>query len=237
VCGRYVSPEQAAIERFWHIGRHSNINPFSAMYNVSPTMQVPILRRAKVADDLELASARWSFVPHWWKQSKLPSMTINARSEEAAIKPMWRDAFKNGQAHILMPAVAYWEWRRQEEIDATTGEVKSYKQPYCVHLPDRRPFCFAGLMSWWQPPDEPEPTLTCALLTRAASPTMRDLHNRMPVVLPTELFSAWTDPYLRNAPDSTELLTQAVTEFSWYPVPRLVNNARSEGPELMKPLS
>jgi hypothetical protein len=27
MCGRYVSPEEAEIERFWHIGRHNN-NPF-----------------------------------------------------------------------------------------------------------------------------------------------------------------------------------------------------------------
>lgn len=43
MCGRYVSPDTAAIERQWHIGR-TNSNPFRRRYNVSPTSNVPILR-------------------------------------------------------------------------------------------------------------------------------------------------------------------------------------------------
>jgi hypothetical protein len=43
MCGRYVSPEEAEIERFWHIGRH-NIKPFGRRFNVSPTSMIPILR-------------------------------------------------------------------------------------------------------------------------------------------------------------------------------------------------
>ena len=43
MCGRYVSPEEAEIERFWHIGRHNN-KPFKRRFNVSPTQIVPIFR-------------------------------------------------------------------------------------------------------------------------------------------------------------------------------------------------
>ena len=215
MCGRYVHPDTAAIERAWHIGRDNN-NPFPVRYNVSPTMQVPILRRSK--DALEQSRARWSFIPHWWKKPKPPSMTINARSEEAATKLMWREAYKHGKAHILMPALAYYEWQPREETDTTTGEVRSYKQPFCIFRPNRELFCFAGLASWWQPPDKPEPILTCALFTRSASESVASVHDRMPVVLPEELFDAWTDPALTTAQATAELLGQAVTEFSWYPV-------------------
>ncbi|MFN0314602.1 MAG: SOS response-associated peptidase [Burkholderiales bacterium] len=234
MCGRYVHPDQAAVERAWHIGRH-NQNPFAARFNVSPTMLIPILRRTPDGDALELTTARWSFVPHWWKQPKPPSATINARSEEAAIKPMWRDAYKSGKAHILMPALAYYEWQERQHADPQTGEIKSYKQPYCFFRPNREPFCFAGLASWWRVPDKPEPILTCALLTRAASAAVAPVHDRMPVVLPEELFSAWTDPGLTTASATKLLLDRALDEFSWMPVRTLVNNARSEGPQLMEP--
>jgi hypothetical protein len=42
MCGRYVSPDEVAIEREWHIGRR-NSNPFPRRFNVSPTATVPIL--------------------------------------------------------------------------------------------------------------------------------------------------------------------------------------------------
>jgi hypothetical protein len=43
MCGRYVSPEEAEIERLWRVGRHNN-NPFAGRFNVSTTAIIPILR-------------------------------------------------------------------------------------------------------------------------------------------------------------------------------------------------
>lgn len=43
MCGRYVSPDTAAMERAWHIGR-SNSNPFKRRFNVAPTTTIPLLR-------------------------------------------------------------------------------------------------------------------------------------------------------------------------------------------------
>jgi putative SOS response-associated peptidase YedK len=63
MCGRYVSPKQAAIERFWHIGRHNWLQRFLEVFNVAPTSTVPVIIRG---DDglLELHGARWGLVPH-----------------------------------------------------------------------------------------------------------------------------------------------------------------------------
>ncbi len=57
MCGRYVSPEQAEIERFWHIGRHNN-NPFHRRFDVSPTQIIPILRLDRESGEIELVNAR-----------------------------------------------------------------------------------------------------------------------------------------------------------------------------------
>jgi len=59
MCGRYVHPDQAAIERAWHIGREDG-NPFGARFNVAPTTRVPVLRLQD--STLELTGARWGFV-------------------------------------------------------------------------------------------------------------------------------------------------------------------------------
>ena len=56
--GRHVSPQEAEIERFWHIGRHNN-NPFGRRFNVSPTSIIPILRLDSSTGEIELVHARW----------------------------------------------------------------------------------------------------------------------------------------------------------------------------------
>ena len=48
MCGRYVSPDEAAIEREWHIGRQNSTSGlkeiFAANYNVAPTSRAPVVR-------------------------------------------------------------------------------------------------------------------------------------------------------------------------------------------------
>jgi len=64
MCGRYVSPEQASIERAWQIRRESGL-AFPRRFNVQPTTVVPLL--ALDAGELALTGARWGLIPHWWK--------------------------------------------------------------------------------------------------------------------------------------------------------------------------
>jgi putative SOS response-associated peptidase YedK len=54
------------------------------------------------AGHLELNGPRWGLIPHWWKKETLPSLTFNARSEEAAEKPTWRHSLRSQRC--LMPA-------------------------------------------------------------------------------------------------------------------------------------
>src|SRR5258708_4078402 len=125
MCGRYVSPSEAEIERFWHIGRHNN-NPFGPRYNVSPTTPVPMLRRSDTGT-LDLVMARWGLIPFWWKDTKPPKSTFNARSEEAASKPMWRGPAS--KSRCLVPALGWYEWKEVERVDPASGEVTKIKQP------------------------------------------------------------------------------------------------------------
>ena len=91
MCGRFVSPEEATIERYWQLGRH-NFKLLPRRFNVFPTDTVQFLRWPSNSEGLELAAGRWGLVPHWWKEAKPPKMSFNARVEEAAGKPMWRRA-------------------------------------------------------------------------------------------------------------------------------------------------
>ena len=138
------------MERAWNLTRGGG-NPFTRNFNVAPTTQVPLLRRDPGSGDLELTAARWGLIPVWWKEAKLPMHTINARSEEAATKPMWRQPLRS--ARCLMPAEGWYEWQKVERVDPATGEVKEVKQPHFIHRKDGKPFCFAGLWEQWRKPE------------------------------------------------------------------------------------
>jgi len=215
MCGRYVSPEQSAIERAWKVDR-TRSNPFARRFNVAPATEVPVLRLEDGARVLD--AARWGLIPHWWKKDVPPTHTINARLEEAAGKPMWRDPMR--RARCLLPAEGWYEWQ----------SLAGGKQPHYIRRADARPVCFAGLVSAWQD------RWTCALLTRAADGPVAEVHDRMPVALPDEAFDGWLDPGLK---DATQFAREHALsrELTHYAVSTRVNNVRNEGPQLIEPLA
>jgi len=228
MCGRFVSREQAAIEREYNIRVH---HPFERVYNAAPTMSLPVIRAAAHPDSgaaagagvsLEVAAMRWGLVPGWWSQPTPPTSTINARSEEAAAKPMWRAAVR--QTRALVPALGWYEWQAQDGV----------KQPYFIHAAGRAGFCFAGLWSARQVDGTEH--LSFAILTRTASPQLAPVHNRMPVVLPPALFDEWLAPWPGDATARlASFAARALDEFEYYPVSRFVNSPRNQGERCIAP--
>ncbi|HUJ85259.1 MAG TPA: SOS response-associated peptidase [Burkholderiales bacterium] len=227
MCGRYVSPERAAIERAWQVGR-GNSNPFGRRYNVLPTTEIPILVEGS-SGGLELAQARWGLIPSWWKQDKPPAYSINARAEEAAAKPMWRQAWR--RSRCLIPAEGWYEWQAAQRTVAASGEARAYKQPHYIYRRDRRPVCFAGLME-----TSPAAQLTCAILTRAASASLAEIHDRMPVVLPDELLLRWVRADVDKAEDVDGMVKLAQSNFAHHAVSTKLNSAKTDDPALVAPL-
>lgn len=181
MCGRYVSPDQAAIERFWHIGRHNPPRWWEKNEDVAPTTSIPIITKA---DDgtLELQAARWGLIPHWWKQEKPPTKTFNARSEEAAAKPMWKGPLKSSRC--LVPACGWYEWKDVEE----PGTGRKRKRRYYIHSPHAEIIAIAGLYAI-------KDTLTsCTVMTKNAAHCIEDIHPRMPVVLEEIYYDEWLRP-------------------------------------------
>ncbi|WP_406600603.1 SOS response-associated peptidase [Thermohalobaculum sediminis] len=146
-------------------------------------------------------------------------LDLQARAEEAAEKPMFRDAWRHGRC--LVPAIGYYEW---------TGP-RGDKTPWFVSLATNAPgFCMAGL--WAAPMLGGEPLVTATILTTAAGAATRHLHPRSPVVLLEEEWEGW----LTGTGDATVLMHPApdarvrVTEVS-----RDVNRVGAEGPGLVEP--
>jgi putative SOS response-associated peptidase YedK len=227
MCGRYVTPDEAALERFWTLDRR-HWNPFRPSFNVAPTTVVPVVRRAKDGA-YELSAARWGLIPHWWTKATLPPLTFNARSEDAATKPMWRDGYQNKRC--LMPALGWYEWR-QGEVVPGAGKRRPVKQPYYIYCDQSPVIAFAGLMAHWRALDGQWVT-SCALLSKDAAPAIAYIHDRMPVVLPPESFAAWLSPE-QSVEELDRLVTGAREDFTGHPVSARVNDARNDSPDLVQ---
>lgn len=222
MCGRFVSREQAAVEREYNVKVR---NPFERVYNAAPSMALPVIRQGpgEVQEEREALSMRWGLIPGWWSQPSLPTATINARSEEAATKPMWRGALRHSRC--LVPALGWYEWRVTPE-----GKV-----PHFIFASGRVGLCFAGLWSEWKNPAG-EVQLSFAILTRAASAALVPVHNRMPVVLPPSAWDAWLAQWPGDhAARLADQVAGSLGEFEYYPVSRYVNAPRNQGERCIEP--
>ncbi|NQD91675.1 SOS response-associated peptidase [Pseudomonas sp. CrR25] len=226
MCGRYVTREEAAMERAWHIGARNSGQWIRQCYNVAPTMAVPMVMPGEEGRP-EVLPARWGLIPTWWKNTRPPSMAFNARSEEAAQKPMWRQPLR--LQRCLMPAAGWYEWNEQEPVRSPNG--RTTHQPYYIHSPNDEMIAFAALWSRWHGPNGQE-VLSCALLTKEAAPSIRGIHHRMPVVLSPHQFELWlsTDTAPQDVSQAIDLARQ---DFTGYRVSTAVNNTRNDYPELL----
>jgi len=127
---------------------------------------------------------KWGFIGF----DKKP--VINARSETAQIKPMFKESMF--ARRCLIPASGYFEWRREGS--------KKIKHRFC--LPNQTIY-FAGC--YRQEKDEPLPRFV--ILTRAATSGLEYIHDRMPVIIPKEYAGDW----LHENPD---MIDKAITELS-----------------------
>ena len=229
MCGRFSLPDEAAVAHILKIDRWNWHWP-EPRYNVAPTTRVPMVFRA---DDalLELNGARWGLIPHWWKKEAPPSLTFNARSEEAADKPTWRHSLRRLRG--LMPARGWYEWNKRELVRSDSG--RQVKQPYYICAPNAEAIAFAGLWAVWTGQDGTE-VLSCALLSKAAAPGIVHIHDRMPVVLKPEHFDAWLDPNTPG-PEVQEIIADSQSNFDSYPVSNKVNNTRNDFADLLEPLN
>jgi putative SOS response-associated peptidase YedK len=228
MCGRYcIAPDDAAawapIGEIFGAPIEAQLAALEPQFNVAPSTQIPIILRDGSSHDFQAALARWGFIPHWWRERKLPAFSINARSEEAEGKPMWREAWQ--LSRCLIPATHWYEWRN----DAAG------KQPFALTFEGGKVFCFAGLYAWWRPKPDANPILSAAIITRAAAPAVAHVHDRMPVILHASVWREWLDPQLRDPVKIRNLLSiNAVLNAIAWPVSSAVNSSRNTGPELLR---
>ncbi len=147
--------------------------------NIAPTQNIPVV--AQQSGKTQAKSMRWGLVPAWSKTPKPKYASYNARVETVQQKPSFRDACRNAQT-CLVPASGYYEW---------SGE-KGHKTKHYIQLENETPLVMAGLWAFWTQGEQR--LFSCTILTRAAVPSLADIHPRMPLILNKQDARNWLEP-------------------------------------------
>lgn len=219
MCGRFTlrQPPSVMIDQL-----QLQFPEIAPRYNIAPLQTVPVVRQSAKRGKYEVAPMRWGLVPSWADDPKIGNRMINARSETAATKPSFRSAMK--KRRCLIPTDGYYEWQ------ATDGA----KQPYLFHLADEQDFALAGLWEHWAPEGQP-PLETFTILTTEANRQTAKYHDRMPVILAPDDWTAWLDPEFADAKHLQSLLRPTDTKLMIDPASRRTNNPRHDAPDCLNP--
>lgn len=214
MCGRFglFAPKEDLSERF---GADVAFD-YEPRYNIAPRTGIATIRNT---DQDHVVEQEWGLLPHWADDTDEKPRPINARSETATEKNMFKYAFE--ERRCLIPSDGFYEWQ---------GERGS-KQPYRVYLKDNEPFAMAGIWNRWE--ENGESLETVAILTTEPNEVMEPIHDRMPVVLEPEDEEAWLtgsvdtalaacDPY-----DGDDMVA--------YEISTAVNNPGNEEENIIEP--
>ena len=97
------------------------------------------------------------------------------------------------------------------------------------------PFAFAGLWESWNNREGVQ-IHSCTILTMAANSFMKNIHDRMPLILQKDNESKWLDSS-RNDPEEIKDMIEELPNdyFESWDVSKLVNTATNNNPECMEP--
>lgn len=236
MCGRYASfrEDQALADEFAIATVADDVRLLGPSWNVAPTdgVRMVVERADKETGEItrQLRVARWGLVPSWAKDISVGNRMINARVESIADKPAFARPFAVRRA--LLPADGYYEWRKP-----APGATSKRKQPFYLHPADGDVVALAGLYEFWKDPsksdDDPARWVVSAtVITRPASDELAHIHDRQPLMLRPEAWSAWLDPAV-GADGAMELLEAPAPEIVATPVSTAVNAVANNGPSLV----
>lgn len=158
---------------------------------------------------------KWGFVPHFAKDEKIGYKMINARSETITQKPSFKSSFESKRCVIL--ADGFYEWKN----------VDGKKEAYKFTVKDETVIALAGLWSSWKKPDG-SMLYTCTIITTVANEVVKDIHDRMPVILDKKEINVWLNTNNQEQDNLLKLLNPLDDgKLYCYPVTDDLNEQKS----------
>ncbi len=229
MCGRFAQPRSAdELAILFSARAASDID--GGRFNVAPTD--PVAAVVEHHGERVVDVFRWGLVPSFAEGTRGAARLINARAETVETSPAFRTSFHRHRC--IVPADAFYEWRRHR--DPLSGRVQR-SEPFAIRLASGEPMAFAGLWAAWRHADTAERLYTVSVITAPPNQLVEQVHDRMPVILDPDDWGTWLDEDAPLEP-LRELLRPAPADgMRLYAVSPAVNNVRSEGPDLLTPLT
>ena len=166
--------------------------PMKTEGEIRPADLVPVLATSR--------AGKPAVFPMLWGFQGKQSLLINARAETAAEKPAFRDSWQSHRCAV--PASWYYEW---EHLSSPDGKTRTGRK-YLIQPEGSALSWLAGLYRL----EDGLPRFT--VLTQEPGPEVRAIHDRMPVLFPREVISAWIRPDQDPAPLLARSLRTMVLE-------------------------
>ena len=210
MCGRYynfISKDELS-----YLTNNELICEFKN-YNIVPSSKVAIVI------DNQIVSAKWGFYPTWLKEMKDSKPLINARLETVLEKKTFKTPFEKRRCIILMSG--WYEWKQEGES----------KIPYAFFKENNKLIKVAGIYS-----KRSDESIETCILTKDSTSKLKNIHERMPVVLNEELLSDWNN-YETDTKYLQEKLNLEINNINYHRVDIAVNNPKNNNDNLYKEYS
>ena len=194
VCGRYYIAEDDLSDELSRmideLNRKKTPEGLKTSGEIFPSDIVPVLANSR-KQDVQPFAMRWGYA--------FPNgrPIINARSETAAQKPMFKDGMR--QRRCVIPASHYFEWERR-------GAART---KYAIRPAHADTMYLAGIYHLENHDGVIVPAFT--ILTQDAAPGIAFIHPRMPVLLPPDTTADWLNPGY----NAEEVVAAALTEMEY----------------------
>lgn len=173
MCGRYtLNSSPARLKEHFATINELNLKP---RFEITPTQTAPIVHLDETGSRV-FTFARWGLILSGVNEREEAS--FNTRAETAAIKPMFRHAYR--KSRVLVPADEFFKWA-----------PRNVKQPYLIRLRDGEPMGIGCLLVHWQADDGDVAIFT--ILTVDANSLIARICDRMPVIIRPKDYDNWID--------------------------------------------
>jgi len=184
MCGRAYETYTADELYFQYLNKRPlKLKPFKPNYNMCPTQDSPVLRL--IDGERQFDEMRWQLIPRWEKEFKTKISTINAKSETVFESRLYKSLVV--RQRCIVPLSGFFEWKKEG----------AKKRPFEIHLKDGTIMSVAAVWDTWHfgTPDERR---SFSILTTSANELMREIYDRMPVILGAPELDEWLDPEIHE---------------------------------------
>jgi len=185
---------------------------FLPQYNIAPGENIIVM--LKHQNIYKVGPITWGFIPSYIKDIKSFKPLINTREETIYTKNIFKSSVISRRCVIF--ADSFYEWKM----------INGKKVPYRIMLNNQELFAFAGI--WTLNKNNEQTLYTSSIITTAANTFMKDIHDRMPVILDQKDIKLWLDQDFNQEKHLSLLKPYASNQMKAYQVSPHVNNSRNK---------